>query len=68
MKHPKICKTCMDEKHDFKKADPFLIGIKFLEFCLHRGWIVELSETCCSTDFFITKNGEKELNKYGIKI
>lgn len=51
-----------------KKADPFLIGTKFLEHCLKNGWIVEKSESCCCTDFFITEKGEKELSKFGIKL
>ena len=52
---------------DRKSVNPFAIGGGFLDYCVTQGWLVREGKGR-SARYYVTRKGEEELPKFGIKI
>ena len=50
-----------------KSVNPFAIGGGFLNYCIKHGWLI-LEKEGRRGRYYATKEGEKELRKFGIEI
>lgn len=50
-----------------RPVNPFAIGGGFLAYCVKQGWLIQEGKRR-SAKYYITKQGEEELKKFGIKI
>ena len=52
---------------DRKSVNPFAIGGGFLDYCIKQGWLI-LEKKGRQGKYYITKEGEKGLRKFDIKV
>ena len=50
-----------------KSVNPFAIGGGFLDYCIKQGWLI-LEKKGRQVKYYITKEGEKGLRKFDIKV
>lgn len=50
-----------------KPVNPFAIGGGFLDYCIKQGWVIREGKRKNAT-YFVTKEGEEKLKKFGIEI
>jgi len=50
-----------------KTVNPFAIGGGFLDYCIKNGWLIQEGKSK-GAKYYVTKQGEKELKKFGIKV
>ena len=52
---------------ELKSVNPFAIGGGFLDYCIKQGWLIR-EKKGRHAKYFVTKEGEKKLGKFGIKV
>lgn len=50
-----------------KTVNPFAIGGGFLNYCVKEGWLIQEGKSK-GVRYYLTKQGEEELKKFGIKV